>query len=60
MMGYFKSVAIDINEAVAEEVRKGFESLDEMREVFLEIAYEYNVSADAVWEIYRSADFDYC
>jgi hypothetical protein len=59
-MGYFKSVAIDIEEAVAEEVKKGFESLDEMKEVFLEIADEYDVSPDVVWDIYRSADIDYC
>ena len=59
-MGYFKSVAIDIEEAVAEEVKKGFESLDEMKEVFLEIADEYDVSLDVVWDIYRSADIDYC
>ena len=59
-MGYFKSVAIDIEEAVAVEVTKGFETFNEMKEVFLEIAYEYDVSPDAVWEIYRSADIDYC
>lgn len=57
-MGYFKSVAIDIEEAVAVEVAKGFESYDEMKEVFLEIAYEYDVSPDDVWSIYREADFD--
>ena len=57
-MGYFKSVAIDIEEAVAVEVAKGFESFDEMKEVFLEIAYEYDVSPDDVWSIYREADFD--
>lgn len=58
-MGYFKSVAIDIEEAIYEEVKKGFESRDEMREVFLEIAYEYNVSPDEVWDIYGGMDFDY-
>ena len=57
-MGYFKSVAIDIEEAVAVEVAKGFESYDEMKEVFLEIAYEYDVSPDDVWSIYGEADFD--
>jgi len=55
-MGYFKSVAIDIEEAVALEVKKGFESFDEMVEVFGEIAYEYDVSVDVVWDIYHEAD----
>jgi hypothetical protein len=58
-MGYFKSVAIDIHEAIEEEVKKGFESYDEKKEVFLEIADEYNVSPDYVWTIYKEADFDY-
>lgn len=57
-MGYFKSVAIDIEEAVALEVSKGFESRDEMNEVFLEIAQEYDVPVTAVWEIYRNADIE--
>ena len=47
-MGYFKSVAIDIEEAISTEVTKGFESRDEMREVFIEIAQEYDVSVDEV------------
>lgn len=59
-MGYFKSVAIDIEEAIATEVAKGFESRDEMREVFIEIAQEYDVSVDEVWAIYREADFAHC
>jgi hypothetical protein len=59
-MGFFKSVAIDIEEAIAVEVAKGFESRDEMREVFIEIAQEYDVSVDAVWAIYREADFAHC
>ena len=57
-MGYFKSVAIDIEEAVALEVSKGFESRDEMNEVFLEIAQEYDVPVASVWEIYRNADIE--
>jgi len=57
-MGYFKTIAIDLEEAVAKEVAIGFESRDEMREVFLEIAELYNVSPDTVWEIYRNADLD--
>lgn len=59
-MGYFKTIAIDIQEAVAVEVEKGFESRDEMREVFHEIAMEYNVAPSEVWSIYYEADFDYC
>lgn len=59
-MGYFKSVAIDIEEAISTEVTKGFESRDEMREVFIEIAQEYDVSVDEVWAIYREADFAHC
>ena len=59
-MGYFKSVAIDIEEAVALEVSKGFESRDEMREVFIEIAQEYDVPVKAVWSIYREADLAHC
>jgi len=55
-MGYFKSVAIDIQEAVAQEVSKGFETRDEMREVFLEIAYEYDVTVDDVYDIYYNRD----
>lgn len=59
-MGYFKSVAIDIEEAVALEVSKGFESRDEMNEVFIEIAQEYDVPVQAVWSIYREADLAHC
>jgi len=59
-MGYFKSVAIDIEEAIAVEVAKGFESRDEMREVFIEIAQEYDVSVEEVWAIYREADLAHC
>lgn len=57
-MGYYKLVAINIEEAVCKEVKKGFESFDEMKEVFLEIADEYGVSPDDVWLIYREMDFD--
>lgn len=57
-MGYFKTVAIGIEEAVAEELSKGFECFDEMVEVFKEIAFEYDVTVDEVWNIYYEADFD--
>ncbi len=59
-MGYFKSVAIDIQEAIYNEIEKGFESLDEKKEVFLEIASEYDVSPDEVWSIYWELKFDHC
>lgn len=55
-MGYFKSVAIDIQEAVAQEVSKGFETRDEMNEVFHEIAQEYDVTVDDVYDIYYNRD----
>jgi hypothetical protein len=58
-MGYYKSVAIDLQEAIAVEVKKGFESRDEMREVFYEIAMEYNVTPSNVWSVYYEANFDY-
>jgi len=35
-------------------------AIDEMREVFIEIAQEYDVSVDEVWAIYREADFAHC
>ena len=55
-MGYFKSVAIDIEEAIAQEVNKGFETRDEMKEVFHEIAQEYDVTVGEVWSIYYNSD----
>jgi hypothetical protein len=58
-MGYYKKVAIDIQQAIEVEVKKGFESRDEMREVFYEIAQEYNVTPSYVWSLYYEADFDY-
>jgi hypothetical protein len=58
-MGYYKKVAIDIQQAIEVEVKKGFESRDEMREVFYEIAQEYNVTPSDVWSLYYEADFDY-
>lgn len=57
-MGYFKSVAMDIEEALYSEWRKGFESRDEMREVFYEIAQEYNVTVEDVWNLYYNMDID--
>lgn len=58
-MGYFKSVAIDIEEAIQKECSKGFECRDEMNEVFKDIAREYNVALAVVYEIYYYMDKDY-
>jgi len=57
-MGYFKTIAIDIQEAIAQEVQKGFECRDEMNEVFVEIAQEYNVTVGEVWSLYYNMDMD--
>jgi hypothetical protein len=40
---------MEIESKVFTEIRKGFDSADERREVFLDIADEYNVSPDKVW-----------
>lgn len=48
---------IKIKERIAEEVAKGFDSRDEMREVFLEIADEYNVGPNVVWGIYMEGNW---
>lgn len=55
-MGYFKTVAIDIEEAVILETNKGFESRDEFYEVMREIAYEYDVTLAEVLEIFYNQD----
>jgi len=57
-MGYFKTISIDIEEAIALEVKKGFESRDEASEVFYEMAQEYNVTVSDVWRIYYNMDFN--
>jgi len=57
-MGYFKTISIDIEEAIALEVKKGFESRDEANEVFHEMAQEYNVTVSDVWRIYYNMDFN--
>ena len=40
---------MEIESKVFTEIRKCFDSADERREVFLDIAVEYNVSPDKVW-----------
>lgn len=57
-MPYYKNVVMDIREAVGVEVAKGFETADEMKEVFGEIAAEYDVSLDTVWSIFFDMDVD--
>jgi hypothetical protein len=51
-MGYFKTVALDIQEAIAQEAMIGFDSSDEKKEVFLEIAEFYDVSLPEVYTLY--------
>ncbi len=51
-MGYFKRVAIDIEEAIALESSKGFETRDEFYEVMQEIAFEYNVTLAEVLTVF--------
>lgn len=61
-MGYFKEIAIereDIALRIEQEIYKGFDTVDEMKEVFLEIAQDFNVSSDLVWEVYNEADYDF-
>ena len=57
-MGAMKDKHIDLQERVAEEVEKGFDSRDERHEVFLEIADEFDVSPDVVWDIYRNGNLE--
>ncbi len=46
-----------IKERLEEEFNKGFDTRDEMREVFLEIADEFNVAPNIVWGIYYDGDW---
>lgn len=56
-MGYFSELAISLQERIAEEVAKGFDTRDEMNEVFLDIASEFDCSPDDVWSTYRDGDW---
>lgn len=56
-MGRMAELHIDLCDRISEEVKKGFDSRDEMREVFLEIADEFNVSPDTVWGLYYEGDW---
>ena len=46
-----------IKERIAEEMEKGFDTRDEMREVFGDIADEFNVGPNVVWGIYHEGDW---
>ena len=56
-MGYFSDLDIQFQERIAEEVNKGFDTRDEMSEVFREIADEFDVSPDHVWRTYYSGEW---
>ena len=46
-----------IKERIAEEMEKGFDTRDEMKEVFGDIADEFNVGPNVVWGIYHEGDW---
>lgn len=56
-MSRMKDTLIDLYERIRDEVSKGFDSRDEKREVFLEIADEFNVSPDFVWKTYYEGEW---
>lgn len=56
-MSYFADLEVRLQERIAEEVGKGFDTRDEMKEVFLEIADEFDLSPDAVWSEYYLGDW---
>ena len=50
----YLDIDIDFQNRIVEEVNKGFDTRDEMKEVFREIADEFDVSPDHVWRTYYS------
>ena len=50
----YSDIDIDFQNRIVEEVNKGFDTRDEMKEVFREIADEFDVSPDHVWRTYYS------
>ena len=58
-MSRMGAMVLDIQERVVQEVQKGFDTRDEMKEVFLEIADELNIPTDWVWEVYLNGDWKY-
>lgn len=57
-MAYFKSVMMDIQEALESELAKGFDTPDEFRSVMRDIADEYNITLSEVYEIYSELDVE--
>jgi len=55
-MSYYATVALSIEEALEQEISKGFDSADEFKEVMIDIAYEYNVTVSDVYAIYSNMD----
>lgn len=56
---YYKKVPMSLEEAVAYEASKGFDSGDELREVMMEIADIYNVKVGEVLMIFYNLDIHY-
>lgn len=55
---YYKTITLSLEESVRQETTKGFECSDEFREVMGEIAYEYNVNINKVFNIFYNQDMD--
>lgn len=55
-MAYFKRVMMDLQEAIEQELKLGFDTPDEFRSVMRDIADEYNVTLDVVYEAYSNID----
>ena len=53
----FSDIDINFQNRIADEVNKGFDTRDEMNEVFREIADEFDVSPDHVWRTYYSEEW---
>lgn len=53
----FSDIDIEFQNRIADEVNKGFDTRDEMNEVFREIADEFDVSPDHVWRTYYSGEW---
>jgi hypothetical protein len=58
-MGVMSTIHFDLTERIVEEVNKGFDTRDEMREVFIEIAQDLNVPTSWVWEVFLQGRWRY-
>lgn len=56
-MGYFSELDLSIKERLRYEVDKGFDTRDEMNEVFMEIADDFSVNVGDVWGYYYEGDW---